>query len=184
MIPFLLAMATDSLAPTAAIPPLQSSVLLAQAENPADTSKPASNSFPYASLQVGVGFPYDYTGSFDLEGTSINTSLDLNAGFNGELAVGYQFNRARTELAVGYGGYGVKQQSFDGESISGAGTFDVITVMINGYYDFPVYKRDGLRSRWTPYIGAGIGYANISAPSCRTNDCFAGGSTDGFAYQG
>jgi opacity protein-like surface antigen len=58
------------------------------------------------------------------------------------------------------------------------------TVMVNGYYDFPITNSDGSRSRWSPYIGAGIGYANLNLPSCGGSGCFSGGSTGGFAYQG
>ena len=41
-------------------------------------------------------------------------------------------------------------------------------------------------SRWSPYIGAGIGWGNLSTPSCATPGCqsFSGGSASTFAYQG
>lgn len=187
MIPFLLALDTDTLAPQAGASVAQSSQLIAQAQ-PADTSSPTepSTTFPYASLQLGVGFPNNYDGSSNFRGTAIDTSLDLDTGFNGELALGYQFNQARAELAVGYGNYGVGQQTFDGGSIRipTSGEVQVTTVMLNGYYDFPIRNSEGVKSRWSPYIGAGIGYANINTPACGRNDCFAGGSTNGFAYQG
>jgi opacity protein-like surface antigen len=69
-------------------------------------------------------------------------------------------------------------------SSSSNGALNLTTVMVNGYYDIPLTNSGGSRSRWSPYIGAGIGYANINAPSCSGSGCFSGGSTGGFAYQG
>lgn len=150
------------------------------------TRDEAPTSYPYASLQVGVGIPNDYEGSFSgFPGTS--TSFDLDAGFNGELAVGYKFNDIRTDLSVGYGNYGVDQQTFrsagQSASTNGQGSVDIWTVMANVYYDIPIRTSDNQRSRWSPYIGAGIGYANVSTPSCAFADCFSGGSADAFAWQ-
>ena len=143
-------------------------------------------SFPYASLQLGVGIPNDYEGNFSgFPGTS--TSLDLNTGFNGEVAIGYKFNDIRTDLSVGYGNYGVGQQTFSsaGQSatVNGKGSVDIWTVMANVYYDIPIRTSENQRSRWSPYIGAGVGYANVSTPSCAFADCFSGGSADAFAWQ-
>jgi OmpA-OmpF porin, OOP family len=184
MIPFLVALDADDLAPKAQAAAMVSHTLIAQAPEPT-VNAPSSNRFPYASLQLGVGFPNSYDGSFNLAGSSVNTSIDLNTGFNGELALGYQFNQARAEIAVGYGNYDSQGQSFGGGTRIGSnGELQVTTVMLNGYYDIPIYNSDGFKSRWSPYLGAGIGYANINAPACKGTGCFSGGSTDGFAYQG
>lgn len=188
MIPFLLAMEMPSLPVNQATAPQPQAALIAQATGENSTAN-APTSFPYASLRVGVGFPQNYNGSFNLDGTSSDTTLDLNTGFNGELAIGYQFNQGRAELAVGYGNYGVDSQSFDlgpfgSFSSDGNGSANVTTVMVNGYYDIPIYGDKGIKSRWSPYIGAGIGYANIGLPSCDGDGCFSGGSVNGFAYQG
>lgn len=185
MIPFLLAMDIDGLAPKGQATTAATSALIAQAA-PSPDSPITSNSFPYASLQLGVGFPNNLDGTFKLGDDTFDTSLELDPGFNGELALGYQFNQARAEIAVGYGSYGVDQQTFDGGTIRipGRDSVDVTTVMLNGYYDFPIRNKNGEKSRWSPYIGAGIGYANISKPACPREGCFAGGSTNGFAYQG
>jgi hypothetical protein len=147
------------------------------------------SSYPYASIKVGAGFPWNYNGDFDLLGTNVDTSLKLDGGFTGELAVGYKFNQARAEVAVGYGNYSSSKQTFnsgryDSFSSSSNRALNLTTVMVNGYYDIPLTNGDGSRSRWSPYIGAGIGYANINAPSCSGSGCFSGGSTGGFAYQG
>ena len=181
MLPFLLAMALEPL-PTA---PGQ---VIAQA-NSSNQQNAAVSSYPYASIKVGAGFPWNYDGSFDLLDSKVDTSLKLNGGFTGELALGYKFNQARAEVAVGYGNYGVNNQTFSSSrygsfSSSSDGSMNLTTVMVNGYYDFPITNKDGSRSRWSPYIGAGIGYANLNVPSCSGDGCFSGGSTGGFAYQG
>ena len=163
--------------------------LIAQAAKSTPNAPVKAGSFPYASLQVGVGFPKNYEGDFDLEGLgNIDTSLDLNTGFNGELAVGYKINDFRTDVSVGYGNYPVHQQSystpgFGRASVSGKGAAQLTTVMLNGYYDVPIRNADNTLSRWSPYLGAGIGYANISTPACAASDCYEGGSAGAFAWQ-
>jgi hypothetical protein len=181
MIPFLLAMALEPV-PTAQMPKI------AQAPTNEQQTE-TSSTYPYASIKVGAGFPWNYDGSFDVPGSSVDTSLKLNGGFTGELALGYKFNQARAELAVGYGNYGVNNQTFSSNrygsfTSSSNGSMNLTTVMVNGYYDFPITNKDGSRSRWSPYIGAGVGYANLNVPSCSADSCFSGGSTGGFAYQG
>ena len=145
--------------------------------------------YPYASIQLGVAFPKTYSGEFSLDGVGdIPTELDLNTGFNGELALGYTFNRFRSDLSVGYSNFGVNEQRYSSSTygrarVAGQGSMDLTTLMLNGYYDVPIRKSDQSRSRWSPYIGAGIGYANISTPACAAADCYEGGSDGSFAWQ-
>ena len=144
----------------------------------------SAGKYPYFSLQIGVGLPRDYAG--DMPSLSQQTSLDLNTGFNAEAAVGYRFNDFRTDLSVGYGGFGVDRQSISdqGESavFQGSGTVDLLTVMANVYYDLPIRLKNGELSRWSPYVGGGIGYANVSVPSC-VGGCYGSRSDDAFAWQ-
>jgi hypothetical protein len=183
MLPFFFATTVEPLPNTA-----PQALLIAQGTN-TQTSDTQPSSYPYASIKLGAGFPWNYNGEFDLLGTNVDTSLKLNGGFTGELAVGYKFNQARAEVAVGYGNYSSSKQTFSSSrygsfSSSSDGALNLTTVMVNGYYDIPITNSDGSRSRWSPYLGAGIGYANINAPGCSGNGCFSGGSTGGFAYQG
>jgi hypothetical protein len=183
MLPILLASVVD------ALPSTTSQALQIAQEKGLTAGNSETSSHPYASIKLGAGFPWNYNGDFDLLGTNIDTSLKLNAGFTGELAVGYKFNQARAEVAVGYGNYSSSKQTFGSSrygsfSSSSDGALSLTTVMVNGYYDIPITNSNGSLSRWSPYVGAGIGYANINAPSCSGSGCFAGGSTGGFAYQG
>lgn len=155
-------------------------------EQPAEVDR---NRYPYASLQLGVGFPNDYSGKLsDTDPFNVHSTLELNTGFNGEAAIGYRFNDVRTDLSVGYGSFGIDRQKFrirgaDDTSVSGDGSVNVWTVMANLYYDIPLNQKGETRSPWSPYIGAGIGYANISTPSCAVAGCFDGGSSGSFAWQ-
>lgn len=183
MIPLLIAAVVE---PSPNSPP--QAPLVAQDNSKRASNKPAS-SHPYTSIKIGAGFPWNYNGDFDLLDSTTNTSIELNDGFTGELAVGYKFNQARIEVAVGHGNYLSTSQTFStgrygSFNSSSDGALNLTTVMVNGYYDIPITNSDGIRSRWSPYLGAGIGYANINVPSCRGSGCFSGGSTGGFAYQG
>lgn len=142
------------------------------------------NAYPYFSVQLGAGFPPNYSG--DMPNLGRQTSLDLNNGFNAEAAIGYRINDFRVDLSVGYGGFGLDQQSFSaqGQNVSfrGDGAVDVLAVMANVYYDVPLKLSSGKLSRWSPYVGGGVGYANVSYPSC-VSGCYGPGSDDSFAWQ-
>lgn len=149
------------------------------------------SSAPYVSLAVGGAFPNIPNGTIETGPPlgSIGNQLAFNPGFAGELAAGYKFANARLELAAGYGTFKQNQQTVTilGQSIAipATGQMSYLSAMLNGYYDFSIRQQDGRYSRWYPYIGAGIGYASASTPSCPFGtDCFAGGSAGTFAYQG
>ena len=86
MLPFLLAMALEPM-PTA-----QSQEIAQVASN--DQQRSLTSSYPYACIKVGARFPWNYDGNFDLLGSYVDTSLKLNAGFTGELALRYKLNQA------------------------------------------------------------------------------------------
>ena len=154
-------------------------------------AKPAeSTRYPYFTLQLGVGFPNTLTGRFSEVGTPLKTSLDGNAGFNGETGFGYRFGDFRSDLTFGYSNFGGVRQTLSATGFGSAtkdasGSLQMFTAMLNGYYDIPLRAADGTRSRWSPYLGAGIGYGNLNIPDCSfSSDCYKGGSMSGFAYQG
>jgi hypothetical protein len=196
MIPLPLLLATTpTTAPAAAAP----TVLVANAET-ANTSQQPSNkpenkwSYPYASIQAGLGFSSGLNGNVNVAGgiANVQNTLGLNTGFNGELAVGYKFPKFRTDLSVGYTNLGNQTQTvtapnFASGTVTGTGSVNLFTVMANLYYDFKIKKKDGDLSRWSPYIGAGIGWGNLSTPNCAlANNCnlYEAGSASTFAYQG
>ncbi|QBF33185.1 outer membrane protein [Thalassococcus sp. S3] len=78
-------------------------------------------------------------------------SFDSGPAVGGAFGYIYPGDRLRAEVEFGY-------RSGDTSSISGAlggsGDFAATILMVNGYYSFPT----ATASRWTPYVGAGLGY--------------------------
>ena len=156
----------------------------------AQAKDPAAASYPYFTLQMGVGFPNTLNGHLNEAGSRVNTSLDGNPGFNGETGFGYKFGDFRSDLTFGYSNFSGVRQSLSADGFGKAtrdasGNLQMFTAMLNGYYDIPIRQGDGNRSRWSPYLGAGIGYGNLTVPDCSfSSECYEGGSMSGFAYQG
>lgn len=202
MLPLLLASVPIANAPKVDPPALianatEAGKAVAQATPQTAASTEASKqSYPYASIQAGVGFPSGLNGSINFLGlTNLENSLSLGTGFNGELAVGYKFPKFRTDLSVGYSYLGNQTQTvtssdpnFGSVTVTGLGSVNLFTVMANLYYDFKIKKSSGELSHWSPYIGAGIGWGNLTTPKCSIDggNCplYQGGSASTFAYQG
>ncbi len=126
----------------------------------------------YLGLGAGVSFPQDS----DVTGTGVNATADLDTGYSIIGAVGNSYrNGLRGEFELGYRGLDVGSVS----GASASGDVNVFSFMINGYYDFKN------KTKWTPYLGVGLGGANISADAVTP---VSGSSLDDsdlvFAYQG
>lgn len=89
-------------------------------------------------------------------------------GFSGDWGVGYDFGKVRTELTYGYSrgsyGGGAYVPSIPGFSNSflnnnnGSNAYNKNDILVSAYYDIPT------KTRWTPYVGGGIGWTNLTAP--------------------
>ena len=132
----------------------------------------AQSSGPYVSGALGVTQPSDW----DITGGTVNTKQESDPGFAGAIALGTTFSdNWRAEGELSYSNANV--DSFSGTN--GSGETSMFGLMFNGLYDFKT------NSRWTPYIGAGIGAAVIKASDLSP----VGGSRISksdqvFAYQG
>ena len=75
--------------------------------------------------------------------------------WGGDIAVGAKMGDVRAELEYGFTKMGAKGDfdEFDGPEKD---KFGMKTVMLNGYYDF---HNDSI---FTPYVGAGIGFADMT----------------------
>ena len=144
------------------------------------------------------GVRYPSTGS--MLGTA-----PLGGGVAVEAGVGYDFgNNFRSELtylynaaSLGSSSYSTSNLLVDGDRYNGtatantSGTVKTNSVMISGYYDIQT------KSKFTPYVGAGIGYTSVSIPNQNAVAAnynieglqgpgwldFAGGSASAFGYQ-
>jgi OmpA-OmpF porin, OOP family len=134
----------------------------------------------YVGVQGGLVFRDSARLDESLPGTSFAISGDLkfdNPGGGGGISAGYGFaNGIRLEGEAGYRRNGVNEFNFSMGSVPLDGHESMWDFMANTYYDIPT------GSRWTPYVGGGIGLGilQIAASS-------AGGSADAsgdvFAYQ-
>jgi OmpA-OmpF porin, OOP family len=106
-------------------------------------------------LYLGLGAGVNFAEDSDVTGTGVNATADYDTGYSIIGAIGHSYrNKMRGEFELGY-------QDLDVGSVSGSsagsGDVDVFSFMINGFYDFKN------KSKWTPYVGVGIGGANVSA---------------------
>lgn len=94
----------------------------------------------------------------------IDISLDTDAGFGINGAVGYRFDDARVELEVAYTNNNVEGVTVnDLAEVPLDGNIESAQFMVNGYYDIPT------KSRFSPYIGGGVGVATLTADDVEAN---------------
>lgn len=125
----------------------------------------------YVGLGLGAAWPTD-TGirtrnlnDFGFE--NINGDLGFGGGFSGDLAVGYDFGAIRTELSYVYTRASLNDVSFsingNDYDLSSSGIINKNDIFVSGYWDIST------GSRWTPYIGGGVGYTNLSTPRIKVS---------------
>ena len=87
--------------------------------------------------------------------------LSQNGGFSVDGGIGYDFGAIRTELTYGYSAPSVDSiVSRDlSRTFSAGGKINKNDIMLSAYWDVLPF------SRFTPYIGGGVGYSNLSTPS-------------------
>ena len=123
----------------------------------------------YATLSAGGSWASSPSLSYS-EGTfgSVDGTLDLGGGVAGEAGLGYDFgNNARVQLTYVLNTFSLGQASITGNAagipftgtISQSGTVSTSSVFASGYYDIPT------KSKFTPYVGAGIGWTSVNYPS-------------------
>ena len=115
---------------------------------------------PYVSVQGGLAFLKDSDVS-GLKKGSVGFDDDYAFG----VAVGKKFGKVRAEAEIGY-----QENDVDKPK---SGDMKAYTFLVNGYYDFIN------RTKFTPYVTAGIGVAKVDA---RINK-FAHVDNTGLAYQ-
>ena len=143
-------------------------------EAPKDTTKGA-----YVSVGVGGNWASNPSWSFADSGTfagstwteNNNGTVGLGGGISVSPALGYDFgNNIRAELSYTYNAASIGQSTVNGSgtflgtnytangTINSTGTLSTNSVLVSGYYDIPT------KSKFTPYVGAGIGWTGVSVP--------------------
>ena len=90
-------------------------------------------------------------------------SVDSSPGFSIFGQMGYQFYDYRLESEVSWRSNTIRSFTFNSLSHNGTGSIQPLNLLFNGYYDIKT------GSSFTPYVGAGIGGARISANSIGYN---------------
>lgn len=132
---------------------------------------------PFVGIMGGANFTNDQ--DISGAGVGINRNVDTDTGWAVMPSIGYRYgNGVRTEFELGY-------RSNDVDSVSGstAGTGEITakSAMLNLLYDVDT------GSRIMPYIGGGIGYAQVDYDGVRPVGVGVNRVNDDdnvFAYQG
>jgi opacity protein-like surface antigen len=133
----------------------------------------------YVSGNIGFAMASDsdLTDS-TVPGVTVNTEFDTGLAFGA--ALGYDFNRFRMEGEISYQKNDVDKIGSQGVLFDPTGDATALSFLINGYYDFVN------RSAFTPYISAGLGFAQVEFNNLDISGLGFSGSNDEdtvFAYQ-
>jgi len=133
----------------------------------------------YVSGNIGFAMASDsdITDS-TVPGVTVNTEFDTGLAFGA--ALGYDFNRFRAEGEISYQKNDIDKIGSPGVILDATGDAKALSFLINGYYD--VINS----SAFTPYISAGIGFAQVEFNDLDISSLGFSGSNDEdtvFAYQ-
>ncbi|MFM7269060.1 MAG: outer membrane protein, partial [Cyanobium sp.] len=140
-------------------------------------------------LTVGAGAIWPTDQSFKFRNSSLFSNFGLptprgdisaNGGFSVDGGLGYDFGAIRAELTYGYSGPSFERINFTNYNVglSAAGKINKNDIMASVYWDVLPF------SRFTPYIGGGIGYTNLSTPNISIAGLNSGSGNEGlFGWQ-
>ncbi len=116
------------------------------------SAAPALAKGPYFGGQAGVVLLSDS----DISNPGGTLTAEFDTGWGLGLVGGYGFDMFRLEGELFYKTNSFDKLSVPGDSISVGGDMTAMGLMLNAYYDFKT------GTPFTPYIGAGLGYAQVS----------------------
>jgi opacity protein-like surface antigen len=133
----------------------------------------------YVSGNIGFAMASDsdLTDS-TVPGTTVNTEFDTGLALGA--ALGYEFNIFRAEGEISYQKSDIDKIGAQGASFNATGNAAALSFLINGYYDFVN------SSVFTPYISAGLGFAQVEFNDLNISGLGFSDSSDQdtvFAYQ-
>ncbi|MFO7630034.1 MAG: outer membrane beta-barrel protein [Prochlorococcaceae cyanobacterium] len=142
----------------------------------------------YATLGLGAQWPqnWDYDTTFNERRAGIRNfsgDIGLGGGFSGDIGIGYDFGAIRAELTYGYSNASVNDISSSRRDfkVDTDGSINKNDVLVSAYWDIDT------GSRWTPYIGGGIGWTNIGTPGIDIEGdgrgSYGGTNRSAFGYQ-
>lgn len=129
----------------------------------------------YVSGMAGATFLNDQ----DNNGSGLNFTTHPDTGYNISGALGrYVTNNIRVEGEIGYRRADLGLVT-NGPTSQAGGNSHATSFMANAYYEFPLGRG------WKPYVGGGIGFADVSADKwTQSGTKLVDDSDVVFAYQG
>jgi len=136
----------------------------------------------YLNLGAGLTQIDDTGASETLSGTKYEIDFEMDNGFSYSIGAGYDFGKVRVEGSFNKASNDIDEFTAkaggSGVTTTASGDVDVTTWAITGYYDFEN------ESKWTPYIGAGIGTTNVEVEKLTIAGINTGdGDGDATSYQ-
>lgn len=107
--------------------------------------------FPYLAAWVGLVDTRDA----DFDAAGLEAEVTFEHGYGVGVAAGYDFGPARLEIEGGYRRNSAEKVEFAGGKADADGDLEILTLFANAYADF------NYGGTATPYLGAGIGYADV-----------------------
>jgi len=107
----------------------------------------------YVSGDFGVAMANDI--DVDLPYAAEDVSLEFDTGWGALGAIGYRMDNFRVEAEIGYQANDYDQAEFLGFGTPLSGDVTTLSFLANGYWDF--YNT----SKWTPFLTAGLGWAEV-----------------------
>ncbi len=129
------------------------------------------------NLAFAMASDSDLTDS-TVPGVTVNTEFDTGLTFGA--ALGYDFNRFRVEGEISYQNNDIDKIGAQGVFFDATGDATALSFLINGYFDL---KNS---SAFTPYVSAGLGFAQVEFNNLNISGLGFSGSNDEdtvFAYQ-
>lgn len=122
-----------------------------------------TTSYSESGALLGLDYSFSTSGHASLGG-GVATEVGLGYGFANHLRseLSYVFSRPSLGEAATSGRFQIVglDLPFDGVTRA-SGSVNTNSIFLNGYYDLPT------GSRFRPYVGAGIGWTNVSVPALR-----------------
>lgn len=161
------------------------SLLFAATGAHAQETAPIQGSYGVVRAGVALDSGLKFKNRADLAPpTTLTRDADAKAAITGEIGYGYAIDRFRIEATAGYARTKIdRSEPAQAAAFDAGGSMSRLDFLVSGYVD--LLKN----SRFTPYIGAGLGVARVNARLARTAGLRAGGTTIsdkewGFAYHG
>jgi len=135
-----------------------------------------TSNLTYTTNYYNCGYPfyYYYCGSY-------YNAVTYNLGYSAGVQAGYAFGGPRVEFEYNYRNNGASVIASQQGNQSATGSLTSNNFMVNALYDFDT------GSQWVPYVGLGLGVADVSAnnihSSAPVTSGFLDGSSSKFAVQ-